>query len=162
MSYIGNTNTRRLHHPGCRAVPMIAPEHIRYSEDGEGFPVVCKWCGCQGFHKGQITLDEFKRGGRNMKSEGEIIGEYTQGDSNIKECNEKQYVDIFREVGCIIDGEKEGAILMYPHDGGVPVEGEIGKWWIFHVCSKCGHETSLEKSANKLLRKLGGGERFGP
>ena len=38
--YIGNTNTKRLHSPDCRAVKMIAPKHIQYTEDGEGFHVL--------------------------------------------------------------------------------------------------------------------------
>lgn len=148
--YVGNTNTKRLHLPGCRAVPMIAPEHYEPSEDGEGFYVLCKWCKCQGYRKGQTALDDFR--GEPMKENYQIIEEYTEG-GNIEVCHDEVYLKLFEEVGCISGHGNQGVVLMYPHGGGVPVEGCPGLYWVFFVCSHCGYETSHEKAIRKLQRE---------
>lgn len=146
MSYIGNSNTKRLHSPYCRAVPMIAPKHIVYTDDGDGFPVYCHWCGNKGHSRGgrQMVFDEF------MELEG----------SKVEQCFDKRYLYVFDEVGClhkhgVYHDDKEegkGMVLMYPHDGGVEVEGKEGKWWIYYQCEICGYQTSLIKAMNMLAR----------
>ena len=140
MAYIGNKNTKRLHAPGCRAVPMIAPKHLAYSDNGEGFPVPCKWCGNKGHKKGgyQMTFDEY-----------EILNM-----PEMKVCYDDRYIQIFEKTGCIQhigDGDKfKGMVLMYPHDNGVPVDGEDGLWWVFFQCSTCGYQTALWKALKKI------------
>ncbi len=43
-----------------------------------------------------------------------------------------------------------GAVEMYEHDGGVFVEGEKEKQWVYFTCSRCGYQWALWK----LLRRL--------
>ncbi|MDH7506229.1 MAG: hypothetical protein QHH15_00375 [Candidatus Thermoplasmatota archaeon] len=146
MSYIGNSNTKRLHSPYCRAVPMIAPKHIVNTNDGEGFPVYCHWCKNQGYGKGgrQMVFDEFM----------DLMG------SNVEICYDKKYLNILTEVGCLQEHgiyhedkeESKGIVLMYPHDGGYVVEGKEGKWWIYYQCEVCGYQTSLVKAMSRLAR----------
>ena len=144
MSYIGNKNTKRLHSPNCRAVPMIAPKHIVYTESGEGFYVYCHWCGNQGYPDGgrQVYLENYGL---------EVNG--------IERCFDKKYVEVFDKVGCIdSDGEwhkgkeNNGIVLMYPHDDGVEVQDKPGRWWIYYQCEVCGYQTSLHKAIGKLAR----------
>ena len=66
---------------------------------------------------------------------------------------DKLYLKLFEEVGCIWGHGNQGVVLMYPHSGGVEVEGEPLLQWVFHVCSHCGHETSHEKAIHKLQRE---------
>lgn len=138
--YIGNTNTKRLHSPNCRAVKMIAPKHVQYTEDGEGFHVLCKWCKNQGYRKGgrQVEFDEY-----------EILDM-----DGVQFCHDTRFKEILNKTGCLAHigcGDKHhGSILMYPHPGGVEVQDEEGKWWIFFQCGECGYQTSLTKAIHHL------------
>lgn len=142
--YVGNTNTKRLHSPGCRAVGMIAPKHVVYTESGEGFHVLCKWCGNQGYRKGkQESFDEYDI--MNM--------------SGVEICHDHNIIKAMEKVGCIDyglfhKGENHGIVLMYPHEGGIPIEGREGKWWVFYQCEICGYQTSYKKAVHKLHEQM--------
>lgn len=144
--YVGNTNTKRCHSPSCRAVPTIYPEHVEPTEDGKGFYVLCKWCGVQGEpSKSQTRLEDFK-----------VVTKEEQ-DAGIQDCEDGLYKKLFEATGCITCKSKEGRILMYPHSGGVKVEGIPGLWWVFFECDKCQYQTSFQKAINKLEREKGRG-----
>lgn len=43
-------------------------------------------------------------------------------------------------------------IKCYPHEGGIPVSGFVGKQWVYFSCQKCGYDWALWKLLNKALR----------
>ena len=58
---------------------------------------------------------------------------------------------------CICGTTLKGGGINYwgPHDGGVHVEGETEKQWVYVHCSKCGYDMAL----HKILRELYSGAR---
>jgi hypothetical protein len=134
--YIGNTNTRRLHIPGCRAVGMIADKHRVTTDSGEGFPVNCKWCGAGGYSKGisrQSRMAEYMDGG-------------------IIPCNDPYFHDLFMKAGCLTAFCKGfGQIFMFRDpDTGTPVQGQDDKWWVFMECDECGYQTAWWKAEQRV------------
>ncbi len=126
---IGNSNTRKLHAPGCRAIKMMNRTHI-VPTDGAHF-VPCKWCYAMD-SSGTTNLDRFK---------ADVLG--------TEVCMDPKINAIFDKVGCLTCGSKHGIVKMHPDDNGVRLVKEEGKWWIYFECD-CGYQTALWKAQNKL------------
>ena len=134
---IGNSNTGKLHAPGCRAIKMMTRTHI-VPTDGAHF-VPCKWCYAVGDSRNS-SLDRFKT---HNEPEGTEI------------CEDPKINDIFNKVGCLSCGSKHGIVKMHPDDNGVRLMKKQGKWWIYFECD-CGYQTALWKAINKLKSVKGG------
>lgn len=137
MSYIYNKNHNRSHDPNCRAVRMMnIDKNAETVEEPRGHG--CGWCGTpSGFvnypSRDQDTgLDPY-------------IGE--------RICHDPTFRNILKKTGCSC-GSHQGDIRMHPHDGGVPVPGEDGTWWVYFHCFKCGHDTSLSKVPLATVKQL--------
>lgn len=127
---IGNSNTGKLHSPGCRAISMMKNTH-KVPTDGAHF-VPCKWCYATG--NAGYTLDKFK-------SKEDVPGTEVSEDPKIN--------DIFYKVGCLTCGSKHGIVKMHPDDNGVRLIKKQGKWWIYFECD-CGYQTALWKAQHRL------------
>jgi hypothetical protein len=139
--YIGNTNTKRCHDPGCRAVKMIAPKHIQPTEDGEGFHVLCHWCGVEGSRKQRGTQKTLE----NYAKEKEM---------GIQECDDERYHELFEVNGCINCHSHNGRVLMHPHIGGEEVKDKPGKWWVYFECNRCHYETPYRKAITSIEKEV--------
>ena len=126
---IGNIHTGKLHEPGCRAIDMMKPEHIRHT-DGDGF-TPCGWC-----HGGsalnefeQLTIDKFNN----------------EDPEDIEICEDPLIEKLFQGNGCDSCSSHMGIVKIRPHEGGVRLLGRFGKWWVYFECFHCGYQTSLHK-----------------
>ena len=56
------------------------------------------------------------------------------------------------EPTCICGATLKGNGIDYwgPHDGGIHVEGETEKQWVYVHCSKCGYDMALWKISGEL------------
>lgn len=69
-----------------------------------------------------------------------------KGDIKLIKIYKKSDIEkLAHEVGCLICGSRNLEIRMYPHDGGVEVEGEIGKQWVYAHCNSCQYDSALWK-----------------
>lgn len=136
---IGNSNTGKLHSPGCKAINMMKNTH-KVPTDGAHF-VPCKWCYATG-SAGYKTLDKFK------VSRDE--------PDDIELCHDLKVARIFHDVKCDC-GANDGIIKMRPHEGGVRLLGDNRKMWIWRECFTCGHQLSLDKAIakRKSMKALG-------
>lgn len=137
---IGNTNTKRCHVPGCRAVGMIADKHRVVTDSGEGFPVNCKWCGA---------------GGSSRSTDRQsVLNEYLPEGTKI--CDDPYFHDLFMKAGCLGSCYNQGKgvtgqILMFKDpDGGTKVQGHEGFWWVFMECTVCGYQTAWWKAEHRV------------
>lgn len=114
-----NSNTGRIHDDNCRARNITHDEHIQ-SIPKDRVMRNCKWC--------KATIDQTD------------LDEYLQAGYKI--CNDPKFKYVNQCWSC---KSKKGTIMMYEHDGGVKVEGEDKKQWVFFLC-ECGYQTSYKKS----------------
>jgi len=49
-------------------------------------------------------------------------------------------------------GEMDYDMQMYPHDGGIEVDGYEGKQWVYFECKDCGYCWALWKLLNRIDR----------
>ena len=83
--------------------------------------------------------------------------EMEEFDMGIVRCYDQYALRVFREVGCINCGGKDGVVKMYPHRGGHRVKvpyGVDGFYWIYFECDKCQYQSSLVKAENKVIGKV--------
>ena len=128
---IGNSNTGKLHAPGCRAIGMMKHTH-KVPTDGAHFKP-CKWCYAIG-KSGHKSLDNF----RSRRDEPD----------DIENCYDPKIERIFAGVKCDC-GSTDGILKMRPHNGGVRLLNRQGKWWIWRECFDCGHQLSLVHALEK-------------
>lgn len=136
---IGNSNTGKLHSPGCRAIGMMKNTH-KVPTDGAHFKP-CKWCYATGSATYE-TLDKFNSS-RDEPDDIEI-------------CYDKKVARIFLGVDCDC-GSHDGVIKMRLHDGGFKLLNREGKWWIWRECYSCGHQLSLVHllQKRKVMKEAG-------
>lgn len=132
-SLIGNSNTGRLHSPGCRAIDIMKEGH-KVPTNGAHF-TPCKWC----YPAGPGQLDNPNQSQWDEHEETEI-------------CQDPKINQLFQQVGCLICGSKDGIVKMYPHEHGSRLIGKEGLWWISFECS-CGYQTALWKAKQHKRRK---------
>jgi hypothetical protein len=138
MSYIFNKNHNRTHLPGCRAIgQMNFEKNAVLVDEPQGHS--CGWCGCgRGSHT--KTKTRVFDGGLDP-----YIGE--------KVCHDPQLRQRFKDHGCPC-GSHTGDVRMYPHNAGIPVQGEEGLWWVYFHCFQCGHDTSFDKLPETFSEEL--------
>ena len=124
-SLIGNSNTGKLHSPGCRAIDMMKEDH-KVPTNGAHF-TPCKWC--------HPTEPEQVNNPHQYQLED-------QEETEI--CQDHKINQLFQQAGCIYCDSKEGIVKMYPHENGVRLLGKEGRWWIYFECN-CGYQTALWK-----------------
>lgn len=124
MSYMGNTNTKVFHEYGCRAIDMMVDEHKKDTETGEGYRPCC-WCNPSGGSY-QSVMDDYEL------------------EIGIQECHDPNHFKTFKESGCLSchAGVLDGTVKMFPDDGGVEVQGQKGKFWVYLECNKCGYQSA--------------------
>lgn len=139
LELIGNTNTGKVHHPGCRALGMMLPEH-KVTTDGTGYSP-CGWCHAAGPEGGEVVLDEF----------------IDEDPEDVVVCRDPEILKLFKDFTCDC-GSLKGVVKMYPHGSGYRLKGKIGKYWIYLECSSCHHQTSLRHVLNaRRMVNSGGG-----
>lgn len=140
---IGNTNTKRIHDPGCRAVNMIAPEHRVDGADLGTFWKLCKWCKVGGTER---SIRGYKKA-MNFRQEEQSTFDEIPG---ILDCHDPTFQKLFRATGCLACNSKLGTIKMMQDDKGVEVKGQNGRWWVFFECENCGYQTAWWKAYQRL------------
>ena len=134
-SLIGNSNTGKLHSPGCRAIDMMKEDH-KVPTNGAHF-TPCKWCHPTG--SGQVNNPH----------------QYQLEDQEETEiCQDPKINQLFQQAGCLSCGSKDGIVKMYPHENGVRLLGEEGHWWIYFECN-CGYQTALWNVRQQKLIRIG-------
>ena len=129
-SFIGNSNTGRLHSPGCSAIDMMKEDHKVPTNGGHFTP--CKWCHAAGpEHLNNPTQD------------------YGEDHMGIEICRDPKINRLFQQVGCLTCGSKEGIVKMFPDENGARLLGKEGRWWIYLECS-CGYQTAWWKAKRQL------------
>ncbi len=59
--------------------------------------------------------------------------------------------EMAHKVGCLICGEPDDLeVKKYPHEGGVEVEGEPLKQWVYVHCNNCQYDNAWWKLEKKL------------
>lgn len=133
---IGNSNTNKVHSPGCRAIGMMKQEHMITTEDGEGYDS-CGWCHAQGSIR-TPTQSHLKL------TESDPIG--------TKICNDPYFINLFTLSGCLGCKGHEGTVKMFQDPQGATVKGEKGHWWIYLECDHCGYQTAWWKAEQRLTQ----------
>jgi hypothetical protein len=129
MSWCYNTNTGKIHEWGCRAIDMMRDDHKQEAYSLAGDP--CGWCKPTG-NEFQSRVDE------------------QDSSMGISFCHEHAYLHLFAQTGCLSCGSKAGVVKKMPHDGGIPLKDETGKWWVFFECDKCHYQTAWWKAEKRL------------
>lgn len=134
-SLIGNSNTGKLHSPGCRAIDMMKEDHKVPTEGGHFIP--CKWCHASKNHNNfsQYIIEDLE---------------------DIEVCHDRKINQLFQQVGCLTCGSKDGIVMMYPDANGVRLLGKEGRWWIYYECS-CGYQTAWWKAKKQQKIRRGRG-----
>lgn len=141
MSYIFNKNHNRTHLPGCRAISqMNYDKNADLVEEPRGHN--CAWCNSHGGYKKYPARDQ-------DHGLDPFIGEKICHDNSIKKA--------LKKFGCAC-GSHHGDVRMYPHNDGYHVHGESGNWWVYFHCHHCGHDTSLSKVPDVIIRDAAGVE----
>lgn len=128
-SLIGNSNTGKLHSPGCRAIDMMKNDH-KVPTNGAHF-TPCKWC----YPAGPKQLEDPNKSKLEDQKQVEI-------------CQDPKINQLFQQVGCLTCGSKDGIVKMYPHEHGSRLIGKEGLWWIYFECS-CGYQNALWKAKQR-------------
>jgi hypothetical protein len=148
---IGNSNTGKLHQPGCRAIDMMKDSH-KVETDGFGFEN-CGWChGKSGYDDKQSYLDHFheKKKIAAAKIPTIVKTAIVEDPEDVQICRDPRILKIFKESECINCHSKDGIVKMYPAEYGVRLLGDPHKrWWIYKECDHCGYQTSLRKVKQK-------------
>lgn len=121
---IGNSNTGKLHSPGCKAIGMMKDNH-KVPTDGAHF-IRCHWC--------HVTASSIS----------DIIQD--QADTmEVKICRDPKIISLFNQEGCLTCGSHNGIVKMFPDSSGVRLLGEEGLWWIYFECDDCSYQTAWWK-----------------
>jgi predicted nucleic-acid-binding Zn-ribbon protein len=140
---IGNSNTGKLHQPGCRAITMMNDSH-KVETDGFGFEN-CGWCHGKD-DIDQSYLDHFHEKKKIAAAKNVLPGRTSDDPEDIEICRDPYMNRIFKDSECPTCGSSNGIVKMYPAEHGVRLLGDPHKrWWVYNECSKCGYQTSLRK-----------------
>ena len=143
---IGNSNTSKLHQPGCRAIDMMKEEH-KVETDGYGFEN-CGWChGKSDVDKSYLEhFHEKKKNAAAAKIPTIVKDAIVEDPEDVQICRDPRILKIFKESDCINCDSKDGIVKMYPAEHGVRLLGDPHKRWrVYNECSKCGYQISLRK-----------------
>ena len=132
--YIANVNTKILHQPDCRHVKRMLIENQLITNNLQALYRPCAHC----------TPD---------KNSTQTLLQLSHLQERSIPCTDPNILQLFKR-GCKIHGTSHGQIKMYPDNTyGQKIQGNPGKWHIYHHCNICNNHTPLHIIQTKKIEE---------